>query len=110
MPDCVFKYKHIVKKAKCGKGKYKDPKFKPDNSSMGGTLIKDNLGGMAVKWYRMSEHKVEGKKCCLFQDGVDINDIDQGALGDCYFLSAIGVLGPKATKMMFYVVNSIEEW
>ena len=58
----------------------------------------------------MSEHKMKGKKCELFVDGVDIKDIDQGALGDCYFLSAIGVLGPQAIKLMFYVVNDIEEW
>jgi hypothetical protein len=36
MPDCIFKYKHIVAKAKQGRGKYKDPKFKPDDSSIGG--------------------------------------------------------------------------
>jgi hypothetical protein len=37
----------------------------------------------------------KGQTPLLFSDGVSCEDLDQGALGDCYFLSSMAVLGNK---------------
>ena len=45
MPDCVYKYKIILARAKAGKGKFTDEKFKASTESIGDTVISNNLGG-----------------------------------------------------------------
>lgn len=39
----------------------------------------------------------------IFQDGIDPNDIEQGALGDCYYLSALSSMAedPDRIKARF---------
>jgi hypothetical protein len=113
MPDCMFKYELIVARAKAGKGKFTDTTFKADESCLGDGLHQENLQNKELSWVRMSEHTDgDGKGFTIFQDGVDINDITQGALGDCYYLSALGVLGSALTRDRFcYLPNGTDdEW
>ena len=107
MPDCLYKYKLIRKRAKNGKGKFTDEKFKAGPASMGGNLVAENLGGQQPKWKRSGEL---WKDKPLFKDGVDVNDISQGALGDCYYLSALGVLGSRGTRDCFFFIENADEW
>ena len=44
MPDCLYKYKIIVKKAQDGE-KYTDTKFKANDSSIGPKVLDANLSG-----------------------------------------------------------------
>ena len=59
-------------------------------------------------WKRASE--IEG--AVLFRDGANHEDITQGALGDCYFLSALSVLGNEKIKEIFISEgdDSMERW
>lgn len=91
MPDCRLKYSIIVKRAKAGKGKFLDTQFPASNESIGQKVLDNNLTGQDVAWHRMGD-KSDGKYV-IFEDGIDCNDIRQGALGDCYFLSSLSVLG-----------------
>jgi calpain-15 len=43
------------------------------------------------------------EKQCLFDSGIEPNDIKQGELGDCYYLSSLSVLAeyPKMIERLF---------
>jgi len=47
-------------------------------------------------------------QCKIFKDKINHQDVVQGALGDCYFLSAISVLGEKFVKKI--ILTTEEEW
>lgn len=85
MPDCDVKYEKILAEyAKSGE-QFTDKQFPTTNDSLGQGCL--NRG--VAKWMRASE--MDGM--IIFQDKIDARDVVQGALGDCYFLSAMSVLG-----------------
>jgi len=44
----------------------------------------------------MSEKEVKkGKKNVIFEDGAHYTDLNQGAIGNCYLISALAILGDK---------------
>jgi calpain-15 len=72
----------------CGCWLYRDGKFKPNDSSLGEV----EAGKDGVKWKRGNELIVGTRHAQLFAKGVDPNDICQGALGNCWLLSALACL------------------
>lgn len=72
------------------RGLFRDPDFPPVASSIGdevvsGTMPQDTL------WIRPTVLNPPGEPLDLF-NGIDPNDIMQGALGDCWLLSAVSAL------------------
>jgi calpain-15 len=67
-------------------------------------------GGPTYSWTRVKDLWYEGKDEAnpnfkIFDDGVNSNDIKQGGLGDCYFLSAMSVIAhsrPELIKKIFH--------
>ena len=110
MPDCRLKYDIIVKRAKANKGKFEDKQFLAHNDSLGGDVL-ENMGNPDMVWKRMGEHQTPKKEAMVvFEDGVDAGDVIQGMLGDCYFLSAMAVLGSKLTRDKFIFLNTDDEF
>lgn len=113
-PDCQMKYDKIFKKANEEPNwKFSDVEFDHENEEkvLGDRITKAIPGVPAMRnirgWKRASE--IEGT--CLYKDGAHYRDVTQGMLGDCYFLSAIGVLGDKRVKdVIISEQDEMENW
>jgi hypothetical protein len=60
-----------------------------------------------IVWIRTNDIVFEGtdcRKCIICDDGITANDIKQGGLGDCYFLSVLSSAceSPSRIKKMFF--------
>ena len=96
--------------ARGGGGMWSDPDFRPNDSALwidprqpGGGAIGGILS-VTISWKRaheLAQANVRGGKAALFYDdaedesgdgGAEANDIIQGTLGDCYFLSSLAIL------------------
>ena len=92
-----------------------DPLFKPEKNSLcpcnsqGGWIFPDKVTKSDVQgwnnyiWLR-PEEIYDTKNYEIFHEGVSVDDIIQGSLGDCYFLSVIGSLcnNIKLIEKLFY--------
>ena len=59
-----------------------------------GTCPKGHMDPSVIDWYRMTDISPE-KSPVFFDDTIDTNDVMQGALGDCWFISALSVIATK---------------
>ena len=118
VPDRIYRNQQFYK----GKTPFTDALFPPEQSSLCPT---DNRGNWILppdaweedvegwenfKWGR-AEEIFGSKDYQVFHDGIKDDDIIQGALGDCYFLSAIAALCkfPKLIEKLFYIKEKTEE-
>lgn len=97
-------------KSSLGSGqKFTDPEFPPDI----GSLTKDISTFTKAKeyaWARITEI-LEKDSLKIFQGSIEPNDIKQGGLGDCYFLSSLSVLaeGENLVNRLFETKEPNEE-
>ena len=87
-----------------GSKPWEDPLFKPEQKNIcpldkrgrwilpPGGLASDVKKWGGVGWCRVEE-LFYSKNYCIFSNDIAIENIVQGEIGDCYFLSAIGTLG-----------------
>ena len=71
-----------------------DHEFPANDRSLGN--FDDRRKFKTITWLRPNEFM---KKVNLFEDGVEPNDIEQGALGDCYVLAAIASISEYAKRI-----------
>eukprot|EP00466_Bigelowiella_natans_P020046 jgi/Bigna1/129142/aug1.8_g3850 len=90
----------------------KDPEFGPKREQGKSALyINTNKprhkNWSKYKWVSISELlKKQGKTPHLFEDDIEPSDIRQGALGDCWFLSAIAVLSQHRKRLESVFLNT----
>ena len=75
-----------------------------------GINANDVQGWERIKWAR-AEQIFNSRNYQVFYQGVEADDIIQGGLGDCYFLSAVAALCkyPKLIERLFYIKQKSEE-
>ena len=94
-----------------------DPLFKPERQSLcpydsQGWIFPEKVTKLDVQgwknyiWLR-PEDIYDSKNYDIFHEGATVDDIIQGSLGDCYFLSVLGSLCeyPKLIEKLFYSKN-----
>ena len=97
-PEKIFRKQEIYK----GDEPWSDPLFLPCKNTLcpcneSGWLLPENVlftdvdGWEKYDWSRV-ENILNSKNYQVFEEGISPDDIIQGSIGDCYFLSAIGSL------------------
>ena len=86
--------RELVEEHRGKDGKFEDPDFRAEGPSLfiGGEVPEGHIPLDMVEWLRPSQfvpRLTEGKSPQLFVDGAEAGDVIQGALGDCWFLSAL---------------------
>jgi hypothetical protein len=87
LPDCMLKYEKILAQYKNDSQLYEDKEFPPAEAALG-----NNVKSRVQAWKRATPDMV------IYDKTINAMDVKQGALGDCYFLSAISVLGPRGVQ------------
>lgn len=110
IPDCDIKYRKIHEKCVAdSEYVYKDKDFDSDDMvKVLGDKVHETLPSRGLRNLKFARARdIPG--AVLYSDGVSHRDVQQGALGDCYFLSAISVLGGPNVKDIILEQDN-EEW
>lgn len=93
IPYEILDQKEIIEKMKeLGVANFIDPHFPPKNISLYNVVADQYPFDFVVQWRRPHEFMENPQ---LFVDDIDPNDIKQGQLGDCWFLSALSSLAER---------------
>ncbi|CAI2382511.1 unnamed protein product [Moneuplotes crassus] len=86
--------------AKLGQENFIDPHFPPRDTSLYNVVEDQYPFNFIVHWRRPHEFM---NNPVVFEDDIDPNDIRQGSLGDCWFLSALSSLAerPAMVRRLF---------
>ena len=114
----IFRNQELYK----GKEPWTDPVFKAEKASLcpfdkyghwilpEDALDDDVLGWDSFKWCRVEEI-FDSKDYSVFHEGIAVEDIVQGKICDCYFLSVLGSLCkfPELVENLFYFKEKTKE-
>ena len=117
-PKKIYKNQELYK----GSSPWTDPMFKPEKKNLcpfdknnewvlpEDVLDSDVDGWEKFKWAR-AEEILDTQNYKVFKEGSSADDIIQGSIGDCYFLSAIGSLCkfPKLINRLFYTKEKTQQ-
>ena len=112
------KFMEILEECKLKDEPYTDESFPPNEFSLIKDWDDDDVFDKVrmwrkFEWIRCNEigslNDGEGR-LQVFHNLIEPRDMKEGLLGDCYFLSALAVLGTKVTREKFIFLNTDEEF
>ena len=115
------KFVEILEECQLKQEKYTDESFPPNEFSLitDWDEEEDGVPEKARKWNRFTwirateipELNDDEGKLAVFSNKIEPNDIKQGDLGDCYFLSALSVLAEKPNRIKkLFVSDKQNKW
>ena len=87
------------------KVKWNDPNFPAENSSIG-----PKFANLVASWCRPDEMNDQSPSHTLFLDGFNCDDILQGVLGDCWFLSTLTSLTNRTDLLLLNFYAAYPEY
>lgn len=100
MPE-VASLQKLMEECRSKGKKYEDPQFPAAPSSL--FPSNPNLSKSVTRWRRPEEISPNPQ---LFVDGVEEGDVQQGSLGDCWFISALSVLAAAEGNLVSNVITA----
>lgn len=94
MPKAI---KKIIKECEKRQQKFTDSEFPPNSKSVGINVT--------YAWKRPEEFMSGPPE--IFHDGISVEDIAQGKLGDCYFLGSLAALAEKPRRIKAFFRNHV---
>eukprot|EP01102_Stenamoeba_stenopodia_P011225 TRINITY_DN3431_c0_g1_i1.p1 TRINITY_DN3431_c0_g1~~TRINITY_DN3431_c0_g1_i1.p1 ORF type:complete len:1206 (+),score=321.89 TRINITY_DN3431_c0_g1_i1:183-3800(+) len=91
----------ILSECRSAKKKWEDPAFPPTPASL--FPHNPNMSKPVTRWRRPEEFCANPQ---LFVDGVEEGDVCQGALGNCWFISALSILAACEGNMINTIVTA----
>lgn len=102
-------YKYVISQCKSKNEKFIDKKFPPEPSSLindwnsnDPDVLENKEEWKKIEWIRATEipelNDDEGQ-LKVFADKIEPNDIKQGGLGDCYFLSVLSCTAERQKRI-----------
>lgn len=88
-----------------GSSKYTDEDFTTDNDALWWSDLGEYPGN-TNRYPTWTRAKTAFPNSTLFGDGVTVDDINQGGLGNCWFLSAASVLAQKEGRLEKVFLNT----
>jgi len=105
----------LLKRCQEHQTQYYDESFPANRSSLITNWEDEMVRDKVPKWkyfvWKRAVFIMDPDKMCIFKDKIEPDDIKQGVLGDCYFLSALSVLAEQPERIIeLFETHEVNEY
>lgn len=97
-------FHELLKRCKDKQKQYNDESFPPNRSSLITYWEDESVRDKVQKWkyfiWKRASEFMDPDQMCIFKDKIEPDDVKQGVLGDCYFMSSLSVLAEQPERII----------